>query len=175
MGARDAVRSGTIGCIHRNPASRTVSSAARPTRGAVVAAVAQDGKMREHLMKVFRIAAAIAMLAGPAYAQGLPPINLIQDGAAKTPEQKAAEEARDKAYRESLKKIPDAKPSSDPWGAVRSDATKTSAPKTTTPKSSASRTPNSKTPNPKTPDSKTPDSKTAASVKPKAKIGTDAD
>ena len=71
-------------------------------------------------MKVFRIAAAIAMLAGPAYAQGLPPINLIQDGAAKTPEQKAAEEARDKAYRESLKKIPDAKPSSDPWGAVRS-------------------------------------------------------
>ena len=126
-------------------------------------------------MKVFRIAAAIAMLAGPAYAQGLPPINLIQDGAAKTPEQKAAEEARDKAYRESLKKIPDAKPSSDPWGAVRSDATKTSAPKTTTPKSSASRTPNSKTPNPKTPDSKTPDSKTAASVKPKAKIGTDAD
>jgi hypothetical protein len=143
--------------------------------GAVVAAVAQDGKMREHLMKVFRIAAAIALLAGPAYAQGLPPINLIQDAPAKTPEQKATEEARDKAYKESLKKIPDAKPSSDPWGAVRSDATKTSAPKTTTPKSSASRTPNSKTPNPKTPDSKTPDSKTAASVKPKAKIGTDAD
>src|SRR6202046_3258547 len=165
MGARDAVRSGTIGCIHRNPASRTVSSAARPTRGAVVAAVAQDGKMREHLMKVFRIAAAIAMLAGPAYAQGVPPINLIQEGAAKTPEQKAAEEARDKAYRESLKKIPDAKPSSDPWGAVRSDATKTSAARTTTSKSSASKTPNPKA----------PDSKTAASVKPKAKAGTDAD
>jgi hypothetical protein len=121
--------------------------------------------MREHLMKVFRIAAAIAMLAGPAYAQGLPPINLIQDGAAKTPEQKAAEEARDKAYRESLKKIPDAKPSSDPWGAVRSDATKTSAARTTTSKSSASKTPNPKA----------PDSKTAASVKPKAKAGTDAD
>jgi hypothetical protein len=29
---------------------------------------------------------------------------------------------RDKAYRESLKKIPDAKSSSDPWGNVRSDA-----------------------------------------------------
>ena len=84
-------------------------------------------------MKVFRIAAAIAMLAGPAYAQGLPPINLIQDGAAKTPEQKAAEEARDKAYRESLKKIPDAKTSADPWGNVRSDPPKASvnaAPKT---------------------------------------------
>ena len=133
--------------------------------GAVVAAVAQDGKIREHLMKVFRIAAAIALLAGPAYAQGLPPINLIQDAPAKTPEQKAAEEARDKAYRESLKKIPDAKPSSDPWGAVRSDATKTSAARTTTSKSSASKTPNPKA----------PDSKTAASVKPKAKAGTDAD
>jgi hypothetical protein len=36
---------------------------------------------------------------------------------------------RDKAYRESLKKIPDAKTSSDPWGNVRSvDTPKTSAP-----------------------------------------------
>ena len=116
-------------------------------------------------MRVFRIAAVLALLTGPAYAQ-LPPINLIQDGPAKTPEQKAAEEARDKAYKESLKKIPDAKPSSDPWGAVRSgEATKTSAPKTSTPKTSAPKTSASKTPNPKT----------AASVKPKAKTGTGTD
>jgi hypothetical protein len=120
-------------------------------------------------MRVFPIAAVLALLAGPAYAQ-LPPINLMQDAPAKSPEQKAADEVRDKAYKESLKKIPDAKPSSDPWGAVRSDATKTSAARTATPKTSASKTPNPKTPNPKT-----PDSKTAASVKPKAKTGTDAD
>ena len=36
---------------------------------------------------------------------------------------------REKAYKESLKKIPDAKTSSDPWGTVRSnDAPKTAAP-----------------------------------------------
>ena len=49
--------------------------------------------------------------------------------ASKTPEEKEAEAARDKAYKESLKKIPDAKASTDPWGSVRSvDAPKTSAP-----------------------------------------------
>ena len=63
-------------------------------------------------MKVLRIAAAIALLAGPAYAQ-MPPLNLMQDGPGKSPEQRATEEARDKAYKESLKKIPDAKAPSD--------------------------------------------------------------
>jgi hypothetical protein len=106
-------------------------------------------------MKVLCIAAAIALLAGPAYAQ-MPAINLMQDdGPAKTPEQSATEAARDKAYKESLRKIPDAKASSDPWGTVRSgDAAKTSASKAAT--------------------SKTSNSKTAASVKPRTKTGTDA-
>ena len=112
-------------------------------------------------MRVFRIAAVIiaavtALLTGSAYAQGLPPINLMQDGPGKSPEQKAADEARDKAYKESLKKIPDAKAPADPWGTVRSgDAAKTSATKACA----------SKTPNPKT----------AASAKSKIKTGTDAD
>ena len=115
-------------------------------------------------MKVFRIAAAIALLTGPAYAQA-PAVNLMMDGAGKSPAQAAAEEARDKAYKESLKKIPDAKAPSDPWGTVRSgDAAKTSASnastaKTSTPKSSSTQASNSKT---------------AASVKPKTKTGTDA-
>jgi hypothetical protein len=53
--------------------------------------------------------------------------------ASKTPEQKEAEEARDKAYRESLKKIPDAKVSADPWGNVRTDQPKAAGkPKTKT-------------------------------------------
>jgi hypothetical protein len=81
-------------------------------------------------MRVFRIAAVFALLTGPAYAQmATPNVNLIPELQSKTPEEKAAEEERDKAYRESLKKIPDAKGSNDPWGNVRStDAPKTAAP-----------------------------------------------
>jgi hypothetical protein len=102
-------------------------------------------------MRAFRIAAVLALLTGPAFAQ-MPPINLMQDGPGQSPEQKAANAARDKAYKESLKKIPDGKPSSDPWGTVRSgDAAKTSKPSA----------------------SKGSNSKTAASAKPKAKTGTD--
>jgi hypothetical protein len=74
-------------------------------------------------MKVLRAAALIALLTGPAYAQ-MPNINLMPETASKTPEQKEAEEARDKAYKESLKKIPDAKVSADPWGNVRTDTPK---------------------------------------------------
>jgi hypothetical protein len=79
-------------------------------------------------MRVFRLAAVFAVLAGPAYAQ-MPNINLIPEFQSKTPEEKAADEERDKAYKNSLRKIPDAKTSSDPWGTVRAvDAPKTSAP-----------------------------------------------
>jgi len=103
-------------------------------------------------MKIFRFAAVMALLAGPAYAQA-PALNLMQDGPGKSPAQAAAEEARDKAYKESLRKIPDAKAPSDPWGNVRSgDAAKTPASKASTSKASVS--------------------KTAASAKPKAKTGT---
>ena len=85
-------------------------------------------------MRVLRAAAVIALLAGPAYAQSdAPHINLIPELASKTPEEREADQVRDKAYKESLKKIPDAKTSSDPWGNVRSDPPKASvntAPKT---------------------------------------------
>jgi hypothetical protein len=72
-------------------------------------------------MKVLRAAAVLALLMAPAYvkAQQMPNINLIPETASKTPEEKEADQVRDKAYRESLKKIPDAKVSSDPWGNVR--------------------------------------------------------
>ncbi len=82
-------------------------------------------------MKVFRVAAVFALLAGPAYAQEMPHINMMPEVASKTQEEKDAEAQRDKAYKESLKKIPDAKSSSDPWGGMRTDAAKTTpAPKT---------------------------------------------
>jgi hypothetical protein len=79
-------------------------------------------------MRVFRTAAVFAILAGPAFAQ-VPNVNLIPELASKTPEEKELEAEQQKAYRDSLKKIPDVKTSSDPWGAVRNVETpKTSAP-----------------------------------------------
>jgi hypothetical protein len=80
-------------------------------------------------MNVVRTVAVVALLTVPAYAQ-MPQMNLLQDNSGpKTPEQKAAEEATDKAYQESLKKIPDAKVSKDPWSNVRGEASpKASAP-----------------------------------------------
>ncbi|MCK1541491.1 hypothetical protein IVA87_17595 [Bradyrhizobium sp. 147] len=77
-------------------------------------------------MKLFRMAAVLAVLAGPAYAQ-MPNLNLLQDGPSKSPEEKAAEAEREKAYKETLKKIPDSKASNDPWGGMRSDPPKQSA------------------------------------------------
>jgi hypothetical protein len=74
--------------------------------------------------------AVIALLTAPAYAQmQTPNINLLSDTPSKTPEELEREAAQQKAYKESLKKIPDAKGSSDPWGNVRTVETpKPSAP-----------------------------------------------
>ncbi|AHY52791.1 hypothetical protein BJS_00162 [Bradyrhizobium japonicum SEMIA 5079] len=83
--------------------------------------------IKESMMKLFRMAAVLlAVLAGPAYAQ-MPNLNLLQEGPGKTPEEKAAEAERDKAYKETLKKIPDSKASNDPWGGMRSDPPKQAA------------------------------------------------
>jgi hypothetical protein len=81
-------------------------------------------------MRIFRIAAVFALLTAPTFAHAQTPnINLIPELASKTPEEKEQEAAQQKAYKDSLRKIPDAKGSSDPWGNVRStDAPKTSAP-----------------------------------------------
>jgi hypothetical protein len=75
-------------------------------------------------MKLFRMVAVLAVLTGPAFAQDSPHINLMADGPSKTEDEKAADAARDKAYKETLKKIPDAKASSDPWGGMRADPPK---------------------------------------------------
>ena len=61
------------------------------------------------------------LLASPAVAQ-VPKLNLLQDKPSKTQDELDAEKAQDKAYKDSLKKIPDQKAPSDPWGNVRSDA-----------------------------------------------------
>ena len=84
-------------------------------------------------MKIFGavlVGAAVALAAGPAAAQmQTPNINLLSDLPSKTPEEREQDALKDKAYRESLKKIPDAKASNDPWGNVRStEAPKAAAP-----------------------------------------------
>jgi hypothetical protein len=80
-------------------------------------------------MRVFRIAAVFAVLAAPASAQQMPNLNLVPELKSQTPEEKERDAEQQKAYRESLKKIPDAKTASDPWGNVRNVETpKASAP-----------------------------------------------
>jgi hypothetical protein len=82
-------------------------------------------------MKLFRVAALSVLLTGPAYAQ-MPQMNIIPETPSKTMEQVEQEQARDKAYKDTLKTIPDAKASSDPWGGVRSDAPKAATTKSAT-------------------------------------------
>jgi hypothetical protein len=72
-------------------------------------------------------AVVMVLLTAPAYAQ-TPNINLIPEFQSKSPEEKEQDAIKEKAYKESLRKIPDAKASSDPWGTVRStDAPKAAA------------------------------------------------
>ena len=79
-------------------------------------------------MRILSAAAAMMLLTAPAYAQ-LPNVNLMPEVRSKTPEEKEQDAIKDKAYKESLKKIPDAKTSSDPWGTVRNnEAPKAAAP-----------------------------------------------
>ena len=79
-------------------------------------------------MRMLSAAAVVMLLTAPAYAQ-TPNVNLIPELQSKSPEEREQEAIREKAYKESLRKIPDAKASSDPWGTVRSnDTPKAAAP-----------------------------------------------
>jgi hypothetical protein len=101
--------------------------------------------VREPSMKVLRFAAlpaSLIMMAaglGPAPVQAQsegPHINMLADTPSKSPEEIEQERARDKAYKDTLKSIPDAKVSNDPWGVVRSnDGAKTATAKTAPAKS----------------------------------------
>jgi hypothetical protein len=70
------------------------------------------------IVKSLRIAAMLLLVAGPGYAQSLG-TNIIPDTPSKTPEQLEREQAIERDYKETLKKIPDGKASSDPWSNVR--------------------------------------------------------
>jgi len=84
-------------------------------------------------MRVVGLAAMAALtglvaVAAPARAQmgggDGPHLNLLSDQPSKTPDEIEADQERDKKYKDSLRKIPDAKATNDPWGSVRSDAPK---------------------------------------------------
>src|SRR5436190_20668001 len=82
---------------------------------------------KESVMRMLSAAVVLVLLTAPAYAQ-TPNINLMPEFQSKSPEEKEQEAIKDKAYKDSLRKIPDAKASSDPWGTVRStDAPKAAA------------------------------------------------
>jgi hypothetical protein len=71
-------------------------------------------------MRILSAAAVVALLAGPVYAQAdMPHINMMSDLPTKTPEQKEDEAIKERAYKESLRKIPNAAVANDPWGNVR--------------------------------------------------------
>jgi hypothetical protein len=109
-------------------------------------------------MRVFGVAAVTALigmaLAMPAQAQlggggggsEGPHMNLLSDAPSKSPDEIEADQAKEKAYKESLKKIPDAKGGNDPWGAVRSDAPKSAPTKSTSAAKAKTKT-GSNTPN----------------------------
>jgi len=82
---------------------------------------------KESVMRMLSAAAVAMLLTVPAYAQ-TPNVNLIPELQSKSPEEKEADAIKEKAYKESLRKIPDAKASSDPWGTVRSTDTPKAAP-----------------------------------------------
>ena len=86
-------------------------------------------------MRMLSAAVVMVLLTAPAYAQ-TPNVNLIPELQSKSPEEKEQDAIKEKAYKDSLRKIPDAKASSDPWGAVRS---------TDTPKAAAPAKPKTKT------------------------------
>jgi len=103
-------------------------------------------------MRVVVVAAVTALmglaLAMPARAQmggggggsDGPHMNLLSDTPSKTPDEIEADKEKEKAYKDSLKTIPDAKASNDPWGAVRADAPKSAPAKTSSAKTSPAKT-----------------------------------
>ncbi len=77
-------------------------------------------------MKILRAAAMLALLSGPAYAQ-MPDVNIIPQERPKTPEEIERDRQLEKAYRDSLRRIPDAKAANDPWGSMRGAETPAAA------------------------------------------------
>ena len=72
-------------------------------------------------MRVFLAAIVVASLAGPAFAQQKP-IPKYGELEGKADHEIKAEKEAERAYQKSLRRIPEQKGASDPWGSMRSDS-----------------------------------------------------
>jgi len=77
-------------------------------------------------MKTFYAVAMLLLLTGSAYAQAA--INLAPGERRRTAEEREKDQQIEQDYKAEMKKIPDQKASSDPWGNVRSTDTTKPAP-----------------------------------------------
>jgi len=68
-------------------------------------------------MRALMAAAIVALVAGPAFGQGLPPLGIPMGG---EPVHKELPPEKENDYRSAIKGLPDRSKSSDPWGSVRS-------------------------------------------------------
>ena len=71
-------------------------------------------------MRVFLAAIVVASLAGPAFAQQKP-IPKYGELEGKADHEIKAEKEAEQAYQKSLRRIPEQKGTTDPWGTVRSE------------------------------------------------------
>jgi hypothetical protein len=72
------------------------------------------------LRKATHAVAAIALLTGAASAQlPMPGLNLSGDAPPVSPEEQEKRKVTEDAYKSALKKIPEKKASTDPWGNIR--------------------------------------------------------
>jgi hypothetical protein len=103
------------------------------------AAAARSGSGGVTAMRVILLAVVLGLLAGPVHAQA---VNLLGGDRRLTSEEIEKNKAIDEAYRSSIRKIPDQKPNSDPWGNVRASGTSqaTTPAKTTPAKPTAQKT-----------------------------------
>jgi hypothetical protein len=70
------------------------------------------------IMDAFAAAITVALMTGPAAAQSLN-MPMGGDSKAMTDEEKEKQAERERAYKDAIRKIPDQKANTDPWGNVR--------------------------------------------------------
>lgn len=85
-------------------------------------------------MRSLIVVAIAALLAGPAYAQGMPPIGIPMGG--DKPE-KPVDPEKEKEYRSAIGKLPTTTKPADPWGNVRESKPAPAAPAKKTEKSAS--------------------------------------
>jgi hypothetical protein len=82
------------------------------------------------LRNLIKAAAILALVTGPAAAQGVALSPFKRDEKKMTPDELKAQQQRDKDYKAAMDKIPDKKVTVDPWGDVR-PAPQNAAPQST--------------------------------------------